>query len=75
MYALNAQGEITRMHAMRLHEARGRLEFGSVREINQQTIDEMLATIRQLKELNRDIWTYLPRLEQHLTPDTPVPPV
>jgi hypothetical protein len=29
----------------------------------------MLETIRGLKTLNRDIWDFLPRLEQHLSGD------
>ncbi len=66
MYAVNAQGEITHMNAMRIQEGRGGLQFGSVREMNQQRIDEIVRVIEQLKELNHDIWEFLPRLRDHI---------
>lgn len=63
MYTVNDEGEITHMHAMRIEEGRGRFQFGSVREMDQKRVDEILATIRQLRDLNREIWSLLPRLD------------
>jgi hypothetical protein len=62
MYKLNAQGEITHTHLMRPHEDKGVLTLGALREMNDERIREIIEANRQLKRLNRDLWTFLPQL-------------
>jgi hypothetical protein len=66
IYNVNENGEITHTHTMRLHEVRGRLRFGERRRLDDARLDEIAGVIRQLRDLNRDIWDYLPRLRAHL---------
>jgi ribosome-interacting GTPase 1 len=63
IYAVNEQGEITHTQTMRVREVRGRIQFGEIRKLDQERIKEMLGSIRDLKQLNREIWDILPRLE------------
>ena len=65
-YELNARGEITRMHAMRIREGRGWVEFGSSREVDRERINEMQDAVGRLTELNRDLWNFLPRLRDSI---------
>jgi hypothetical protein len=37
-----------------------------VRKLDEPRIKEMLEAIRNLTQLNRDIWDFLPRLQAHL---------
>jgi hypothetical protein len=64
MYALNEAGEITHMNLIKVQENKGRLKFGERIEMDQARIDKMLAAIRDLKKLNREIWGFLPQLRE-----------
>lgn len=66
MYAVDQHGEITHTHSIRMQTARGRLQLGVVRKLDEPRIQEMLDAIRNLTQLNRDIWDFLPRLQAHL---------
>jgi hypothetical protein len=66
MYSVNESGEITHTHAMKLQDVRGRLRFGEVKKMDDRRLDEMSDIVRDLKDLNRDIWDFLPLLKQHL---------
>jgi hypothetical protein len=66
MYTLNDKGEITHTHVMRVQEVRGRLRLGSVRKMDDARINEMLKCVRDLKQVNRDIWSFIGRLKAHM---------
>ncbi|WP_343039283.1 hypothetical protein [Microvirga makkahensis] len=66
MYALNDLGEITHTHSMKISEVRGRLKFGAVRPVDDDRLKEMQGIIGDLKALNRDLWNFLPVLENHV---------
>jgi len=66
MYMVDDRGEITHTHSIKIVETRKRLQFGEVRPMDDARIKEMMATIQELKKLNRDIWQFLPRLQRHL---------
>jgi 23S rRNA maturation mini-RNase III len=66
MYKVSARGDITHTHSIRIIETRKRLQLGEVKPMDDARIKEMVATIQGLKQLNRDIWAFLPRLESHL---------
>jgi hypothetical protein len=66
MYTVDEHGEITHTHSIRMHSARGRLQLGVVRKLDEPRLKEMLDAIRNLTQLNRDIWNFLPRLQAHL---------
>jgi hypothetical protein len=34
--------------------------------MDEQRLKEMMAATQELKRLNRDIWQFMPRLQQHL---------
>jgi hypothetical protein len=67
MYNVNTSGEITHTHSIRIVETRKRLQLGEIKPMDDARIKEMVETIQGLKRLNRDIWTFLPRLEAHIT--------
>ena len=66
MYTLNERGEITHTHSIRLQEVRGKLQLGVVRKMDEARINDMLAAIRDMTKLNREIWDFLPRLQGSL---------
>lgn len=66
MYKVSSRGDITHTHSIRIVETRKRLQLGEVRPMDDARIKEMVETIQGLKSLNRDIWNFLPRLEQHI---------
>jgi hypothetical protein len=66
MYTVDQQGVITHTQSIKIAEARGRLQLGSVKPMDEKRIKEILATIQQLKVLNREIWDFLPFLQAHL---------
>lgn len=67
MYNVSSHGDITHTHSIRIIETRKRLQLGEVKPMDSARIKEMVETIQGLKLLNRDIWTFLPNLESHLT--------
>lgn len=64
MYAFSQSGEITHMNLMRIQESRGHLKLGERIEMNEERIGRMIAVIRDLKKLNRDLWSFLPQLKE-----------
>ena len=66
MYTVNARGDITHTHSIRIVETRKQLQFGDVKPMDDARMKEMIETIQGLKSLNREIWDFLPKLEQHL---------
>jgi hypothetical protein len=64
MYGVNSCGEITHLQTMKLRESRGHFHFGEIKKIDDRRIEALCRTIGELKRLNRDIWSILPRLEQ-----------
>ena len=66
MYTVNDRGEITHTNSIRMHEARGQVQLGIVRKMDDTRINSMIEAIRSLTKLNRDIWDFLPVLQRHL---------
>ena len=66
MYTLNERGEITHTHSIRMQEVKGKLQLGVVRKMDDARINEILAAIRSMTKLNREIWDFLPRLQGSL---------
>jgi hypothetical protein len=66
MYTLNERGEITHTHSIRMQEVKGKLQLGVVRKMDDARINDILAAIRDMTKLNREIWDFLPRLEGSL---------
>ena len=67
MYAVNALGEVTHTNSMRIRESRGGLQFGEVRDMDDARLDEMAEAIRDLTTLNRELWEFLPILQESLS--------
>lgn len=76
MYSLNDKGEIVQTRSMKIQEGRRGLRFGVARPMDDARMSEMVDTIRELRDLNRDVWDFLPRLQSHLSQksDRPAPP-
>ena len=66
IYTVDPQGVITHTQSIKIAEVRGRLQLGSVKPMDQKRIKEIVATVQQLKALNREIWDFLPLLQAHL---------
>lgn len=63
MFMLNEQGDITHTQSLRIVERRGQFKFGETRKVDNERVEEMSAAIRDLRDLNRDLWDFLPRLQ------------
>jgi hypothetical protein len=63
MFILSPEGEITHTHSMRIHEEGGRVQLGSYKKLDDKRVRRLLATIEELRMLNREIWEFLPALE------------
>jgi HAMP domain-containing protein len=63
MYGIDDRGEIVHTHAIKIQEARGRLDIGAVRKMDDKRVAEMERAVRELGRLNRDLWDFLPRLK------------
>ena len=71
MYMVDDHGEITHTHSIKIVETRKKLPFGEVRAMDDKRLKEMIETTRELKALNRDIWNFMPRLDEHLNNTRP----
>jgi hypothetical protein len=65
MYEVNEQGDITHTHAMRIIETKGKLKFGETKKVDKARIEGISKALRELRDLNRDLWDFLPRLQAH----------
>jgi len=79
MYTLGSEGEITHTSSLRIVETRKGLSFGETKPMDDDRIKELTEATHQLKQLNRDIWDFMPRLDEHLrrvrqTADAAAPP-
>jgi hypothetical protein len=67
IYTVNDHGEITHTHALRVQERKGRLDVGQPRKMDKARTKAIVDTINELRQLNRDLWNLLPRLEASLS--------
>lgn len=65
MYEVNEHGDITHTHAMRIVETKGKLKFGETKKVDKARIEAISKALRELRDLNRDLWGFLPRLKAH----------
>lgn len=70
LYEMNAAGEITHTRSMKITEKRGRISFGESAPIDQERLGKIMQTLRDLQDLNRQLWDFLPRLQKHLAART-----
>jgi hypothetical protein len=66
MYTLNERGEITHTHSIRMQDVKGKLQLGVIRKMDDARINDILAAVRDMTKLNREIWDFLPRLQSSL---------
>jgi hypothetical protein len=66
MYMVDDRGDITHTQSTRIVQTRRGLAFGEMRAIDEARIQEVTAAIREMKQINRDIWDFIPRLDAHL---------
>jgi hypothetical protein len=66
MYTVGREGEITHTSSLRIVETRKGLSFGETTPMDERRIKELTDATYELKQLNRDIWDFLPRLDAHL---------
>ena len=69
MYVVDASGQITHTQSMRIIQTKNNLRFGEMKPMDEPRLKEMIKTTKQMSRINRDIWDFLPRLEDHLRPD------
>jgi hypothetical protein len=66
MFSVNESGELTHTHAMRVRETRRGIQFGETKPIDQTRLEEIQASVTELRNLNREIWDFLPRLQKYM---------
>jgi DNA integrity scanning protein DisA with diadenylate cyclase activity len=67
LYRVNEHGEITHTQSIRLIEVGDSLQFGNAREMDDDRIRQILEAIRRMTKLNRDIWDFLPSLQNYFS--------
>jgi hypothetical protein len=72
MYIVDASGQITHTQSMRIVQTKDNLQFGEMKPMDDVRLKSMVKTTKDMTRINRDIWDFLPRLENHLrSSDTP----
>ena len=66
IYQLNEQGEITHTNALRITESKESIEIALTKEMDEARIREMSNAIKRLKTINKDLWKFLPELENEI---------
>ncbi|KZK77245.1 hypothetical protein PsAD13_04722 [Pseudovibrio sp. Ad13] len=66
----NQQGEITHTHSMRIQRKNGQIQLGEIKAVDDARITQMGNAIEKLVKLNREIWAFLPELQQAMTHTT-----
>ncbi|WP_421854332.1 hypothetical protein [Oricola sp.] len=64
IYRVDDKGNITHADMLRVVEKKDGLSIVTTKEFDDKRIREIVNTIRSLKQLNRDIWEFLPELER-----------
>ncbi|MBA5775976.1 hypothetical protein H2509_02410 [Stappia sp. F7233] len=63
LYTVGETGEITHTQTMKLQEVRGHLRWGEMKPMDEMRLKQISKAIADLTKLNRDIWSFLPRLQ------------
>ena len=71
LYSLGPDGEIAQTQSMKLQEVKGQLKWGEIKPMDELRMKQMVKSIEDLKKLNRDIWSFLPRLEEECSKAAP----
>jgi hypothetical protein len=66
LYITDDAGQITHTQSMRIVENRDHLEFGVSKPLDDARLKSMVAAAREMTNINRDIWEFLPKLQRHL---------
>ena len=81
IYDVNERGEITHTNLLRIVESKKEFKIVTVKEFDEKRMKEISNTVKRLKNINRDIWAFLPVLEaavassRRRNPETPNGPV
>lgn len=71
MYVVDASGQITSTRSMRIVQTKSNIEFGKTKPMDDARLKSMVAATKDMARINRDIWDFLPRLEDHIRSRTP----
>lgn len=64
IYRVDDKGRITHADMLKIMENKDGLSIVTTKEFDAKRIREIANTIRRLRQLNRDIWEFLPELER-----------
>jgi hypothetical protein len=66
MYVVDAGGQITHTQSMRIVQTKDNLQFGEMKPMDDARLKSMVKATRAMTRINREIWDFLPRLENHV---------
>src|SRR5262245_53826700 len=66
MYIVDANGQITHTQSMRIVQTKHSLQFGDMKPMDDARLKSMVKATKDMTRINREIWDFLPRLEDHL---------
>jgi hypothetical protein len=66
MYIVDGTGQITHTQSMRIVQTKSTVQFGEKKLMDEARLKSMVKATRDMTRINRDIWDFLPQLEQHL---------
>src|SRR3979411_1131238 len=66
LYITDEAGKITHTQSMRIIETREHLQFGISKPLDDTRLKHMVEAVKEMTNINRDIWELLPRLQLHL---------
>jgi hypothetical protein len=67
IYQVDERGQITHTNTLRISETADVVGFASVRPLDASRIRQISTTIRKLTKLNRELWAFLPELEDKVS--------
>jgi hypothetical protein len=72
MYNVDAAGQITSTQSMRIVQTKSNLQFGEIKPMDDVRLKSMIKATKDMARINRDIWDFLPRLEEHVRSRDPL---
>jgi len=66
IYQVDQSGRIAETQTLRVTESKDGLQLGEIKQFDDARFSEIERTIKKLTVLNRDLWKFLPEIEQHL---------
>lgn len=66
IYQIDEKGQITHTNVLKVTETKNEIQFAVTREFDERRMRELSNTVRKLRTINRDLWSFLPLFERQI---------